>query len=87
MAPDRYFRCVMQMLGHFALYSGIGVQTAVGMGQARRVEWDKRDRRDDRRDDRRERPSADWQEAPSHDPGRDAGRVFDPEPEDEGDQQ
>lgn len=34
---DRYWLGVMNMLADFALYSGVGVQTATGMGQARRV--------------------------------------------------
>ena len=33
---DRYWRSVMQMLADFAKYSGVGVQTATGMGQTRR---------------------------------------------------
>jgi CRISPR-associated endoribonuclease Cas6 len=33
---DRYWLAVMQMLADFALYSGVGVQTAAGMGQVRR---------------------------------------------------
>ncbi|RIK39200.1 MAG: CRISPR-associated protein Cas6 [Chloroflexi bacterium] len=34
---DRYWLAVLQMLADFALYSGVGVQTATGMGQCRRV--------------------------------------------------
>lgn len=34
---DRYWLAVMQMLADFALYSGVGVQTATGMGQVRRI--------------------------------------------------
>ncbi len=34
---DRYWLSVFQMLADFALYSGVGVQTATGMGQVRRV--------------------------------------------------
>lgn len=84
VAPDRYFRCVMQMLSYFALYSGIGVQTAVGMGQARRVEWEKRQQREgDRRSgERRQQSAVDWQEAPDGAAGSDQGRMFDPDPED-----
>ena len=92
VVPDRYFHCIMQMLADFALYSGVGVQTASGMGQARRLVWEKRDkgggerrggRRDGERGERRgDGPSVDWQEAPSG-----GGRVFDPEPEDEQEQQ
>lgn len=38
LGGDRYWLGVMHMLAGFALYSGIGVQTATGMGQARCVE-------------------------------------------------
>lgn len=38
VAADRYWLAVLQMLADFALYSGVGVQTATGMGQVRRVE-------------------------------------------------
>jgi CRISPR-associated endoribonuclease Cas6 len=38
LGSDRYWLGVMQMLAAFALYGGVGVQTATGMGQARRVE-------------------------------------------------
>jgi CRISPR-associated endoribonuclease Cas6 len=70
MVSDRYFHCVMQMLGHFALYSGIGVQTATGMGQARRLEWEKRDR-----------PNGDRN---AHGANKRTGtRVYDPDPADE----
>lgn len=34
---DRYWLAVLQMLADFALYSGVGVQTATGMGQCRRI--------------------------------------------------
>ena len=34
---DRYWLGVMNMLADFALYSGVGVQTATGMGQTQRV--------------------------------------------------
>ncbi|MCB0044720.1 MAG: CRISPR system precrRNA processing endoribonuclease RAMP protein Cas6 [Caldilineaceae bacterium] len=34
---DRYWCALMQMLADFALYSGVGVQTTMGMGQARRI--------------------------------------------------
>ena len=34
---NRYWLSVFQMLADFALYSGVGVQTATGMGQVRRV--------------------------------------------------
>jgi CRISPR-associated endoribonuclease Cas6 len=37
LGEDRYWRGVMHMLADFARFSGIGVQTATGMGQARRV--------------------------------------------------
>lgn len=37
LGGDRYWAGVMQMLAEFARYSGVGVQTATGMGQARRV--------------------------------------------------
>jgi len=36
LAGDRYWLGVMNMLAEFALYGGVGVQTATGMGQARR---------------------------------------------------
>jgi CRISPR-associated endoribonuclease Cas6 len=36
LGGDRYWRSVMQMLADFAKYSGVGVQTATGMGQTRR---------------------------------------------------
>ena len=35
---DRNWVGVMQMLADFALYSGVGVQTATGMGQCRKLE-------------------------------------------------
>lgn len=38
LGGDRYWLGVMQMLTDFALYSGVGVQTATGMGQTRRRE-------------------------------------------------
>ena len=34
---DRYALAALNMLADFALYSGVGVQTATGMGQCRRV--------------------------------------------------
>ena len=37
LSGDRYWLGVMQMLADFALYSGVGVQTTMGMGQARKV--------------------------------------------------
>ena len=36
LAGDRYWLSVMQMLAEFALYSGVGVQTATGMGMVRK---------------------------------------------------
>ena len=36
LAGDRYWLGVMHMLAEFARYSGVGVQTATGMGQVRR---------------------------------------------------
>lgn len=36
LGGDRYWLGVMHMLAGFALYSGVGVQTATGMGQVRR---------------------------------------------------
>lgn len=36
LGGDRYWLGVMNMLAEFALYSGVGVQTATGMGRARR---------------------------------------------------
>jgi len=38
LGGDRYWLGVMHMLASFAFYSGVGVQTATGMGQARCVE-------------------------------------------------
>lgn len=38
LGGDRYWLATMQMLAEFARYSGVGVQTATGMGQARRLE-------------------------------------------------
>lgn len=35
LGGDRYWLAVMHMLVDYALYSGVGVQTATGMGQAR----------------------------------------------------
>lgn len=35
--PDRYWLNTLQMLADFARFSGVGVQTASGMGQVRRV--------------------------------------------------
>ena len=40
LGGDRYWLATMQMLAEFARYSGVGVQTATGMGQARRLEND-----------------------------------------------
>jgi CRISPR-associated endoribonuclease Cas6 len=37
LSNDRYWLAVMQMLADFALYSGVGVMTTTGMGQARRI--------------------------------------------------
>ena len=37
LGGDRYWLGVMQMLADFALYSGVGVQTTMGMGQTRRI--------------------------------------------------
>ena len=37
LGGDRYWLSVMHMLAQFALYSGVGVQTATGMGQVRQV--------------------------------------------------
>ncbi|MEZ4705644.1 MAG: CRISPR system precrRNA processing endoribonuclease RAMP protein Cas6 [Caldilineaceae bacterium] len=37
LGGDRYWLSVMQMLGDFALFSGVGVKTTTGMGQVRRV--------------------------------------------------
>ena len=38
LGGDRYWLATMRMLAVFARYSGVGVQTATGMGQARRLE-------------------------------------------------
>lgn len=38
LGGDRYWLATMQMLAEFARFSGVGVQTATGMGQARRLE-------------------------------------------------
>ena len=38
LGGDRYWHGVMQMLADFALFSGVGVQTATGMGQCRRTD-------------------------------------------------
>lgn len=35
--PDPYLRAALTILADFALFSGVGVQTATGMGQARRA--------------------------------------------------
>jgi CRISPR-associated endoribonuclease Cas6 len=35
LGGDRYWLAVLHMLADYALYSGVGVQTATGMGQAR----------------------------------------------------
>lgn len=37
LTGDRYWLSVMHMLADFAFYSGVGVQTATGMGQVRRA--------------------------------------------------
>jgi CRISPR-associated endoribonuclease Cas6 len=37
LGGDRYWLSVLQMLADFARYSGVGVQTATGMGQVRRL--------------------------------------------------
>lgn len=37
MSSDRYWLGVMHMLADFAQFSGVGVQTATGMGQVRRM--------------------------------------------------
>ena len=37
---DRYWVGIMQMLTDYAFYAGVGYQTTMGMGQARRVECD-----------------------------------------------
>ena len=42
LGGDRYWHAAMQMLADFALFSGVGVQTATGMGQVRRVGSGKR---------------------------------------------
>jgi CRISPR-associated endoribonuclease Cas6 len=34
---DPYLRAALNILADFALFSGVGAQTATGMGQARRV--------------------------------------------------
>lgn len=36
LGGDRYWLATMQMLADFALYSGVGVKTTIGMGQVRR---------------------------------------------------
>lgn len=41
MSNDRYWLASLQMLADFALFSGVGVQTATGMGQVRRTGDDK----------------------------------------------
>ena len=38
LGGDRYWLSTLQMLADFALYSGVGVQTANGMGQTRRLD-------------------------------------------------
>ena len=38
LGGDRYWLATMQMLAEFARYSGVGVQTASGMGQTRRLQ-------------------------------------------------
>jgi CRISPR-associated endoribonuclease Cas6 len=37
LSGDRYWLGVMQMLGEFARFSGVGMQTATGMGQVRKI--------------------------------------------------
>lgn len=37
LGGDRYWLATMQMLADFALFSGVGVKTTIGMGQVRRV--------------------------------------------------
>ena len=37
LSSDRYWLGVMHMLAAFARFSGVGIQTATGMGQARKV--------------------------------------------------
>ena len=37
LGGDQYWLATMQMLADFALYSGVGVKTTIGMGQVRRV--------------------------------------------------
>lgn len=37
LSDDPYWRAAMNILADFALYSGVGIQTTMGMGQARRV--------------------------------------------------
>ncbi|MEZ4864395.1 MAG: CRISPR system precrRNA processing endoribonuclease RAMP protein Cas6 [Caldilineaceae bacterium] len=37
LGGDRYWLATMQMLADFAMYSGVGVKTTIGMGQVRRV--------------------------------------------------
>lgn len=37
LSSDRYWLAVFHMLADFALYSGAGVKTTIGMGQVRRV--------------------------------------------------
>lgn len=37
LGGDRYWLATMQMLADFALYSGVGVKTTIGLGQVRRV--------------------------------------------------
>ena len=37
LGGDRYWLGALHMLADFALYSGVGVQTAAGMGQTRRI--------------------------------------------------
>jgi CRISPR/Cas system endoribonuclease Cas6 (RAMP superfamily) len=38
LGGDRYWLATMQMLADFALYSGVGVKTTIGLGQVRRVD-------------------------------------------------
>lgn len=37
LGSDRYWLAVMQALADFALFSGVGVQTTIGMGQCKRI--------------------------------------------------
>lgn len=37
LGGDRYWLATIQMLADFALYSGVGVKTTIGLGQVRRT--------------------------------------------------